>query len=103
MTQDEMLEKLTSNIGDNNIDSCVLSAYLDRAIAKVLNRLYPYDNTKTEVPNRYSELTIELAICLYNQSGAEGQSSHSENGVSRVWRSEVEILSEITPFAGNVL
>lgn len=41
--------------------------------------------TPPELPmeSRFETLQIEIATFLYNKLGAEGEASHSENGVSR--------------------
>lgn len=98
MTIDEKIEIMTSLLGDDDSELCKF--YLLQAKEKILNKLYPYDTEQTKVPERYSNLEIELAIALYNQRGIEGQNKHTENGISRSWRSETEILGELTPFAG---
>lgn len=59
--------------------------------------------TDTVLEPRYLDLQYRCAIDLYNKTGAEGQTSHSENGVSRTWGAEwisQELLSEVTPKAG---
>ena len=63
----------------------VLNAYLTIAGRKILNRAYPYDDTVTEVPARYGYLQCEIATYLLNKRGAEGESAHSENGISRTY------------------
>lgn len=78
----------------------VLNAYLALAGRKILNRAYPYDDTITEVPNRYSYLQCEIATYLLNKRGAEGEQAHSENGVNRTYESAdvpESMLREIIP------
>lgn len=65
----------------------VLNAYLTIAGRKILNRAYPYDDTVTEVPARYGYLQCEIATYLLNKRGAEGESAHAENGISRTYES----------------
>ena len=89
---------MKSLVGDE--DSELYEVYLLQAKEKILNKLYPYGTDKKEVPERYDNLQIELAITLYNERGVEGQDKHTENGITRSWKSEVEILAELTPFAG---
>ena len=60
-------------------------SYLTIAGQKILNRAYPYDDTVTEVPRRYGVLQCEIAAYLLNKRGAEGEVSHSENGISRTY------------------
>lgn len=83
-------------------DYDVISAFLTKAKYAVLNRLYsawhewPDD---AEVPARYDLAQCELAIRYYNRQGGEGQTGHSENGISRTWDSadDADILRCITP------
>ena len=63
----------------------VLNAYLNIAGRKIINRAYPYDDTITEVPNRYGCLQCEIATYLLNKRGAEGEVSHNENGINRTY------------------
>ena len=98
MTIEEKIEKMKSLLGEE--DSELYEVYLLQAKEKILNRLYPFKTDVKEVPERYSNLQVELAITLYNESGVEGQDKHTENGITRSWRSEVSILAELTPFAG---
>ena len=81
----------------------VLTSYLNIAGRKIINRAYPYDDTVTEVPRRYGYLQCDIATYLLNKRGAEGQTSHSENGVSRGYESAdvpESMLREVIPHAG---
>ena len=74
------------------------------AASKIINRRYPYDDTVTEVPARYKDLQIQIAAELYAKMGAEGQTSHSENGISRAWETadvSKSLLEDITPMCGT--
>ena len=54
----------------------------------------------SEVEEKYKYLQVEIAIELYNKMGAEGQSSHSENGVNRAYMETMvsrALLSQIVP------
>ena len=63
----------------------ILNAYLTIAGRKIINRAYPYDDTVTEVPTRYGYLQCEIATYLLNKRGADGETAHSENGISRTY------------------
>ena len=81
----------------------ILTKYLDIAGNKILNRAYPYDDTVTEVPRRYGYLQCEIATYLLNKRGAEGETSHSENGISRSYENADvpdSMLSEVVPHCG---
>lgn len=82
-----------------------LKAYLTIAGQKIINRAYPYDDTVTEVPRRYGVLQCEIAAYLLNKRGAEGEVSHSENGISRTYESADvpdSMLSDVVPHCGLV-
>jgi hypothetical protein len=105
MTEVEKLSLLRAMVGtpntDENWSDDVLISYLTIAGRKIINRAYPYDDEITEVPRRYGYLQCEIACYLLNKRGAEGQTAHSENGVSRSYESAdvpESMLSEVIPF-----
>lgn len=106
MTEVEKLSMLRVMVGQPNEGDWsddVLSSYLAIAGQKILNRAYPYDDSVTEVPRRYSYLQCDIANYLLNKRGAEGQTAHGENGVSRSYESAdvpESMLSEIVPNVG---
>lgn len=66
---------------------------------------YPYDDTVTEVPDRYAYTQLEIAVYLMNKRGAEGQTAHSENGISRSYEDgdvPPSLLREIVPCASLI-
>lgn len=98
MTDSEKKAMLMVITGEQ--DDTVLSTYLSLAASKVLTRAYPYDPTITEVPDRYAAVQVEIAAYMLNKRGAEGQTSHSENGVSRSYEDgdiPQTLLRQITP------
>lgn len=104
MTNEEKLMALKAMVGNTDSDE-VLSTYLTLAGEKIIGKAYPYDDTVTEVPARYSSLQIEIAAYLLNKRGAEGQTSHSENGVSRTYENAdvpASMLKSVIPFCGVV-
>lgn len=100
MTQTEKLKLRLPEISDAEAES-----YLDTAKAAIMARRYPFEDFPNELESRYLDLQLRIAADLYAKAGAEGETSHSENGVSRAysnsWVSE-ELLSEVTP-KGRVL
>ena len=83
----------------------VLTSYLTIAGQKILNRAYPYDDTVEEVPRRYGVLQCEIAAYLLNKRGAEGEVSHSENGISRTYENAdvpESMLRDVIPHCGLV-
>lgn len=100
MTDTEKLTMLKAMTGEK--DESVLSTYLSIAGNKVLKRAYPFDPTVTAVPDQYAHIQVEIAVYLLNKRGAEGQTAHSENGISRSYEDgdvPPTLLRDIVPFA----
>lgn len=105
MTEQEKLDLLKAMMGDSMESNIVLSTYLKIAGDKIINKAYPYSTDITEVPKRYDILQCEIAAYLINKRGAEGQTSHSENGISRSYENAdipVSMLSSVTPHVGII-
>lgn len=104
MTDSEKRTELaTSILPDTDTDE-VLNAMLADAGALILNRMYPFGYKEdVTVPPRYERIQIQLAVELYTHRGAEGQTSHSENGVSRSWPEKSALLKMILPNCGSVI
>ena len=103
MTYDARLAVLRQMVGGSDTDE-VLSAYLDLAGDKILAKAFPYGN-ELEVPTRYHHLQIEIAAYMLNKRGAEGQTAHSENGISRQYENAdvpESMLNTITPYCGVI-
>lgn len=103
MTDTEKLTMLKAMTGEK--DESVLSTYLSIAGNKVLKRAYPFDSTVTVVPDRYAYNQVEIAAYLVNKRGAEGETAHSENGISRSYEDgdvPPTLLREIVPCASLI-
>lgn len=103
MTDTEKLTMLKAMTGEK--DESVLSTYLSIAGNKVLKRDYPFDSTVTVVPDRYAYNQVEIAAYLVNKRGAEGETAHSENGISRSYEDgdvPPTLLREIVPCASLI-
>lgn len=89
---------------DTDITDATIDAYLAIAGDRVLLRLYPYGATVTTVPTMYEYLQCVLAARMINRIGAEGEISHSENGISRTWdsASDEDVLSQIISNVGVI-
>lgn len=104
MTQEEKLTALKVMVGSSDPDE-VLSTYLTFAGSKIIAKAYPYQNDISEVPAQYAHLQVEIAAYMLNKRGAEGQTSHSENGVSRSYENgdvPSSMLKSVIPYCGVV-
>lgn len=103
MTDEEKLTMLKSMTEETDDD--VLSTYLTLAKGVVLSRAYPYTEEDT-VPTKYDTVHVEIAAYMLNKRGAEGETAHSENGVSRSYEDgdiPPTLLRRILPMAGVIL
>lgn len=104
MTQIAKIEILSAMLGGSEKNEEILSAYLELAGDKILNRMYPYkeDYSGLSVPDKYAMVQINTACYLYNKRGAEGQIQHIENGIHRNWGDAdvpENMLKDVIPFA----
>lgn len=102
---EDLLAKLKKylDIKDMSEDGLLLFL-LEQAQQRILDKLYPFDDTKTEVPERYKPKQIDIALFLYNKRGAEGEISHTENGITRTYENADipdSLMRGITPFVGS--
>ena len=108
MTQAEKLTMLKVMVGvpaESTTDDAALTVYLSLSASKVLRRAYPYHDTLADVPAQYETLQCEIAAYLWNKRGAEGQTTHRENGISRSYESSdvpESMLNHIVPCVGVV-
>ena len=103
MTNAEKRAALAISLAPDTDTDEVLDSVLADAEALVLNRMYPFGYPDgTVVPARYERIQIQLAAELYSKRGAEGQISHSENGISRSWPEKSALLNRVMPHVGGV-
>ncbi len=98
-------EKLTMLVRlTNDADPDVLALYLDIAKAKILERLYPLNDTDRdsyEFPSFYDYAQIQIAQYMYENRGTFGLTSHTEQGVHDTFASAdipPELLKNILPY-----
>lgn len=104
MDFEEKKRSLKILLNDDSIDDAILSLYLKLAGDKIISILFPYGDGN-ELPSKYDFIQIELALYFINKRGAEGQISHSENGISRTYENAdipTSILNRITPYCGVI-
>ena len=89
------LEKLKLLLENPQVSDDVLVFYLDNA-SDIICELRNSD----VIESKYSNIQIKMAIEMFNKRGAEGQTSHSENGISRTYEKadiSPSLLNQITP------
>lgn len=103
MTTEELYGLVQTMTGEE--DDAILDAYVQQAGDIVLRHAYPYDESQTAVPERYHRVQADIAVYLINKRGAEGETVHLENGVSRHYEDgdiPPTLLRRIIPMSGAV-
>lgn len=105
MTDNDKLQALKNMVGSSDTDA-VLSTYLNLAGRKIIAKAFPYKaETVTDVPVQYEYLQLEIAAYMLNKRGAEGQVTHTENGVQRQYEDAdipSSLLRAIVPHCGVI-
>lgn len=101
----EILSDLSAelNMSDDNFNETLLKSKIDNVTREVARlRRYPRTYTdemkETDMESYYSVIR-DVALYDYNMIGVEGQSSSSENGISRVFVKRESLLREVYPIA----
>lgn len=101
------IDKLRVRLGDAvDADSELLNELLASAAAVILSRRFPFGHEAGQaVPAQYEDLQIRIAVDMFNRMGAEGETMHSENGISRTYESgyiSQSLLAEVVPMVGVI-
>lgn len=100
---DEEKRALVAMMTDESSSSDVVTAYLGLAKQIVFEKAFPFGSFPEVMPAQYDGVHVEVAAYLINKRGAEGETVHLENGVSRHWEDgslPPSLLRRIIPFAG---
>lgn len=102
--QDEIVSDLKIELqDDDDFNDSILAVKVKNAIKEIKSaRMYP-DSYKDEkiikdLSDNYYSYIVSLARYDYNQTGAEGQSSHSEGDTTRTWVDRNSLFNGIAPF-----
>ena len=103
MTESEKIATVQTLVGnDSEATQAVVTVYLAFAEDAVKQRLYPFGfDEDTPMPAKYEILQCKLAARYFLRRGAEGETVHAENGITRHYGSvdDADLLKEILPFA----
>jgi hypothetical protein len=106
MTESQKRESIRTILGLEISEEASIGVYLTLAKAEIISWVYGYtdkDISTGELPAQYDTLQVNAVIAGYSINGAENQTSHSENGISRSFKhSDMSdyIRSNATPFVG---
>lgn len=107
MTNEEKIAELAVLISPDTATTELLSVLVKQAEGIVLNRRYPFGPPEgATVPSKYEHIQMQIAVELFSKMGAEGQTAHSENGISRTYEAadiSPSLLHRIIPICGSVM
>lgn len=89
MTLSEKVAMVDVLLNENNSSSDIndrVETFLNIAGREIISWRFPDSAGVTEVPSEYEMTQIYAVIAGYTQGGAEGQLSHTENGIGRTFK-----------------
>jgi hypothetical protein len=103
----DILADVSTYLGDEVSvqDNPVLLILINRAIRKVCSKRYPYgytDSEKETAVAKYRNVIFDAAVFYWAKQGSEGQSSHSENGISRGYQNEDDLYFDVVPMVKSL-
>ena len=102
--REEIVAELTVELQeDSAFNAAILESKVKNAIREVKMKRnytatsYSEEQIAEDLYNYYSVIK-NVALYDYNQSGTEGQTSHSENGTSRTWGNRDDLFKGVHAF-----
>lgn len=90
MTDAEKLTMTRTLMGiseTDNSEDALIALYLVAAGKEIIAWRFSYGSAEiTAVPVEYETTQVFAVVAGYSQGGAEGQTSHSENGIGRTFK-----------------
>ena len=100
--QTDLEVELVSELHDDSDKALLFSKIKGAYLAVKRKRNYQKHHTEDfidyDMKSMY-DIIRELAMYDFSHVGAEGETSHSENGINRTWNPRTNILREVIPFA----
>lgn len=107
MTNEQKIEKLKVLIAPDTASDELLSYLLEQSEGIILNRRYPFGAPQgVTLSATHEQIQIRIAVELFSKMGAEGQTEHAENGITRKWEAgdvSPSLLRTIVPVCGSVM
>lgn len=107
MTNEQKIEKLKVLIAPDPASDELLSYLLEQSEGIILNRRYPFGAPEgVTLSAMHERIQMRIAVELFSKMGAEGQTEHAENGITRKWEAgdvSPSLLRTIVPVCGSVM
>lgn len=107
MTNEQKIEKFKVLISPDSASDSLISFLLEQSEWIILNRRYPFGPPEgATLSAMHEQIQLRVAVELFAKMGAEGQTEHAENGISRKWEAgdvSPSLLRTIIPVCGSVM
>lgn len=107
MTNDVKIERLKVLIAPDTASDELLLYLLEQSEGIILNRRYPFGAPEgVTLSAMHEQIQLRMAVELFSKMGAEGQTEHAENGITRKWEAgdvSPSLLRTIVPVCGSVM
>lgn len=107
MTNEQKIEKLKVLIAPDTASDELLSYLMEQSEGIILNRRYPFGAPEeVTLSAMHEQIQLRIAVELFSKMGAEGQTEHAENGITRKWEAgdvSPSLLRTIVPVCGSVM
>lgn len=107
MTNEVKIEKLKVLIAPDTASDELLLYLLEQSEGIILNRRYPFGAPEgVALSAMHEQIQMRMAVELFSKMGAEGQTEHAENGITRKWEAgdvSPSLLRTIVPVCGSVM
>lgn len=102
MSEAEKIALIQSLVTDVVVTTEQATEYLSLSSDWVVRNVWPFGNAPETLPPQYDLIQCQKAVRMINKSGAEGLTSHSENGISWNWgnQEDVDLLNSLVPHVG---
>lgn len=106
MTNEEKIAKLEVLISPDTASDDLLLYLLEQAEGIILSRKYPFGAPEgATLSPLHEQIQLRVAVEIFSKMGAEGQTMHTENGVSRTWEAgdiSPSLLKLVVPMVSSV-
>lgn len=102
--------RLGTDLEEVGYEDALIEDVLESAKGLILARRYPFGEIPEDTDAdmiRYADLQVRMAVEMLSRIGFEGETQHTENGVTRIFEDRAGVVSntllrEVTPKAGLI-
>ena len=107
MTKEEKINRVSALIAPDTASNDLLLYLLEQSEGIILNRRYPFGPPEgAALSPMHEQIQIRMVVEMFSKMGAEGQTEHTENGITRKWEAgdvSPSLLKLVVPVCGSVM